>query len=106
MSDTPMNKQEETAWLKEAVRDAPTLYKAWVGEVLRIEELSEREPWEDLLIELTVELESTLNKSRHNRALSGYDQFLMDLLQLLVLPNPDDPQGDRNKAVATCCETD
>src|SRR5258705_2381257 len=84
----------------EAVRDADPLSKAWTHEFLRIGELTELESWEELLEELTVELKPTMNKVRENRPRNGYDRFLIDVLQLLVLPNPDDPQGDRDKVVA------
>jgi len=89
--------------LRAAVADADPLNKAWILEVLRIRhkrQETELEVWEEVLIDLTLELESTMKHIADGRELNQYDQFLLEQLRLLVLPNPDDLRGDRNKALA------
>jgi len=95
-----MKDEEIVGTIEKGAREADPLTKAWCGELLRIGALGEWEPWEEALIELTIEIESTLKKTREKHPLTGYDRFLIDLLRLLVLPNPLDPQSDRDKAIA------
>jgi hypothetical protein len=103
MSDQTMNEQERMAWIKEAIRDADPLNKAWFLELLRIRgkrQQTELEVWEEVLLDLTLELKSTMKKIAEGRQRDRYDYFLLEQLQLLVLPNPDNPQVDREKALA------
>ena len=104
MSDPKMSEQEMIAAIKNGVPDADPLTKAWARELLRIGDLADREPWEELLPELTSELETTMNKITHKRSLTKYDRFLIDVLHSPVLPNPRDPQGGRDKALAMFVE--
>ena len=84
------NEQELLA----AVADADPMNKAWINEVVRIRQKrqqTELETWEEVLIDLTLELEPTMKKIFEKRKRDKYDQFLLELLLLLVLPEPDDP---------------
>src|SRR5262249_8657334 len=87
--------------LKAAVADADPLNKAWALELVRIHHKTAKlEFWEQVLVDLTLELGSTMKKVAHRRELKQYDHFLIEQLRLLVLPNPDDPEADREKALA------
>ena len=104
MSDQKISEheQEMIAMAEKVEIEGDPLTKAWWREWMRIRALIDREPWEELLVDLTIELEPTMNKISHSRRLNRYDRFLIDVLQLLVLPNPHDPQGDRDRVVAMC----
>jgi hypothetical protein len=87
--------------LRAAIADADPMNKAWVLEVLRIrQKQTELEVWEEVLLDLTLKLESTMKKITKGRESDRYDQFLLEQLRLLVLPNPENPQADREKALA------
>jgi hypothetical protein len=90
MSKSITNEEE----LKAAVADADPLNKAWTLELLRIRhKTAELEIWEQVLVDLTLELRSTMKKIARRRELTQYDQFLIEQLRLLVLPNPDDSRS-------------
>jgi hypothetical protein len=100
-----MSYEKSYKLLAPALADADRLTEAWSLELMRISGLPEREPWEDVLLDLTEQLEPTMKKIRYDGELNEYDHTLLDVLQLLVLPNPSDPQSDRNKAVAMFVES-
>jgi len=100
VSDQTISEQEMIAAADKVELKGDPLTKAWWRELMRIRALTDLEPWEELLIELTIELESTMKKTAKGRKRDRYDYFLLEQLQLLVLPNPDNPQGDREKALA------
>jgi hypothetical protein len=53
---------------------------------------------------LTLELEGTMNRIAEKRSLDGYDAFLIYILKLLVMPNHQDPQTDRDQALGMLAE--
>ena len=81
-------------------REGDALTKAWWREVVRIASLLEREPWEEALLDVTIDLEPTMKKNRAKNPLDSADRLLLGVLRLLVLPNPQYPQVDRDKALA------
>jgi len=92
---------QETAenTLRAAIADSDPLTKAWALELLRVCNLTNRERWEEVLLDLTERLEPTMKKIAQQHELN--ELCLIHVLQLLVLPNPHDSQTDRNTAV-TC----
>jgi hypothetical protein len=60
--------------LAAALADADPVTKAWGLELMRIGGLADREPWEDVLLDLTEQLEPTMKKIRYNGELNEYDQ--------------------------------
>jgi hypothetical protein len=96
--------QEMIAAAVKIEQEGDPLTKAWCRELLRIGGLIDREPWEEALLDVTIELGPTMKKNRVKHPLDRGDRLLLDVLRLLVLPSPQNPQGDRDKALATLAE--
>jgi hypothetical protein len=99
-----VNDKEMLAAIETVEHNADPLTKAWWRELLRIGALTDRRPWEDALLDLTIEIESTVNKIRDKKPLNSYDRLLVDILRLLELPNPQDPKANRDMALARLVE--
>lgn len=95
--DIPFISPEMLTAYKIVMRDGDRLSKAWWKEVLRIAAASRRQLWEEALLEVTIELEPTIEKMRKRVALNSYDRFLFEVLLLLVAPNSPDPHVDRER---------
>jgi hypothetical protein len=91
--------------LRAPIADADPLTKAWGLELLRVCNLTKRESWEEVLLDLTEQLEPTMKKIAEQNELNEYDKRLIHVLQLLVLPNLHDSQTDRNMAVTLFAES-
>ena len=69
-----MSYQEtEEHTLRAAIAAADPLTKAWGLELLRVGNLTKREPWEEVLLDLTEQLKPTMKKIAQQHELNEYD---------------------------------
>jgi hypothetical protein len=74
----------------EIVAEAGSVATAWLREMERIAQLSEKEPWEELLAEVAIAIGPTMNKILNDQSLKSHDYFLLEIWFLLLSGNADD----------------